>query len=77
VDSSEKSARGLWESLLPIYRQCAVSCTNFLAAYGMIFLSKLHRAVGKESGRTNHIEAIELYVSAAYLSISEKNLIIF
>jgi len=42
----------------------------------MIFLSKRHRAVGKESGRTNHIEAIELCVSAAHLSISEKNFII-
>jgi IS1 family transposase len=36
-DRSEKAAHGLWDSLLPVYRQCAVSYTDFWAAYGMIF----------------------------------------
>jgi len=57
-DRSEKSARGLWNSLPPVYLQCAVSYTDFWAAYGAIFPSKRHRAVGKESGRTNHIERL-------------------
>ena len=55
-DRSEKSARCLWDSLPPIYRQCAVSYTDFWAAYAAVFPSKRHRAVGKETGQTNHIE---------------------
>jgi insertion element IS1 protein InsB len=55
-DRTEQSARGLWNSLPPIYRQCAVSYTDFWAAYAVIFPSKRHRAIGKESGQTNHIE---------------------
>jgi IS1 family transposase/transposase-like protein len=55
-DRSAESARVLWKSLPPVYRQCAVSYTDFWAAYGAIFPSKRHRAVGKETGQTNHIE---------------------
>ena len=55
-DRSAQSARGLWNSLPPVYRQCAVSYTDFWAAYAEIFPAKRHRAVGKESGQTNHIE---------------------
>jgi len=55
-DRSEQSARALWNSLPPVYRQCAVSYTDFWAAYAKIFPSKRHHAVGKESGQTNHIE---------------------
>ncbi|CAK0778041.1 insertion element IS1 protein InsB [Gammaproteobacteria bacterium] len=40
----------------PVYRQCAVSYTDFWAAYAAIFPSKRYYAVGKESGQTNHIE---------------------
>jgi IS1 family transposase/transposase-like protein len=55
-DRSEQSARALWNSLPPVYRQCAVSYTDFWDAYAAIFPSKRHRAVGKDSGQTNHIE---------------------
>ena len=57
-DRGEKSARGLWDSLPSVYRQRAVIYTDFWAAYGMIFPAKRHRAVGKESGKTNHIERL-------------------
>jgi insertion element IS1 protein InsB len=57
-DRSEQSARELWNSLPPVYRQCAVSYTDFWAAYAAIFPSKRHRAVGKDSGQTNHIERL-------------------
>ena len=50
------AARQLWQSLPPIYRQCAVAYTDFWAAYGAILPSKRHRAVGKETGKTNYIE---------------------
>lgn len=49
-------ARKLWEALPPIYRQCAVVYTDFWEAYAAILPSKRHRAVGKETGETNHIE---------------------
>jgi len=54
----EHSARALWDSLPPVYRQCAVSYTDFWAAYAAILPSKRHRAVGKDSGQTNHIERL-------------------
>ena len=40
----------------PVYRQCAVSYTDFWKSYSAVFPSKRHRAVGKESGKTNAIE---------------------
>ena len=55
-DRSRQGADALWRSLPPIYRQCAVSYTDFWEAYETIFPSKRHRAVGKETGQTSHIE---------------------
>jgi len=55
-DRGAKSAQELWNSLPPVYRQCAVSYTDFWEAYNTIFPSTRHRAVGKETGQTNHIE---------------------
>lgn len=52
----QEGARALWQSLPPVYRQCGVCFTDFWQAYGKVFPSKRHRAVGKESGRTNAIE---------------------
>jgi insertion element IS1 protein InsB len=53
-------AQGLWKSLPPVYRQCAVSYTDFWSAYEKIFPSSRHRAVGKETGKTNYIERLNL-----------------
>jgi len=39
-----------------VYRQCAVSYTDFWSAYGIVFPQKRHRAVGKDTGQTNSIE---------------------
>lgn len=55
-DRSKESAQKLWDSLPPVYRQCAVSYTDFWTAYEEIFPNKRHKAVGKDSGKTNHIE---------------------
>lgn len=49
-------AQGLWASLPPVYRQCAVAYTDFWEAYAAIFPTKRHHAVGKETGKTNYIE---------------------
>ncbi len=55
-DRSRDGTEALWKSLPPVYRQCAVSYTDFWASYETALPSKRHRAVGKESGQTNHIE---------------------
>lgn len=55
-DRSQTGVQGLWDSLPPVYRQCAVCHTDFWEAYPMIFPTHRHRAVGKESGKTNRIE---------------------
>ena len=49
-------AQGLWDSLPSVYRQCAVSYTDYWEAYNVIFPSKRHKAVSKQSGKTNLIE---------------------
>ena len=52
----EAAARKLWDSLPPVYRQCAVAYTDFWAAYGTVFPRQRHRTVGKETGKTSYIE---------------------
>lgn len=57
IGSRDKNgAKNLWESLPAVYRQCAVSYTDFWEAYNMIFPSKRHKSVNKKSGKTNKIE---------------------
>jgi IS1 family transposase/DNA-directed RNA polymerase subunit RPC12/RpoP len=53
---SKQDARQLWKSLPGVYRQCAVCYTDFWEAYSKAIPNCRHRAVGKESGKTNHIE---------------------
>ena len=55
-DRSGESAQKLWESLPSVYRQCVVIYTDFYTAYPVVLPSKRHRAVGKETGKTNYIE---------------------
>ena len=55
-DRSGESAQKLWESLPSVYRQCAVIYTDFYSSYPVVLPSKRHRAVGKETGKTNYIE---------------------
>ena len=51
-----KGAKGLWDSLPAVYRQCAVCYTDFWSAYEEIFPFKRHKPVGKASGKTSYIE---------------------
>jgi IS1 family transposase len=55
-ERNEQADRRLWESLPPVYRQCAVAYTNFWSAYGAVFPSQPHQAVGKKTGLTSYIE---------------------
>ena len=57
-DRSRKSAQKLWESLPPVYRQCAVAYTDFWEAYKTVIPDSRHRPVPKSSGETNHIERL-------------------
>jgi len=52
----EREALQLWQSLPPVYRQCAVCYTDHWKAYRGIFPTTRHRVVGKNTGKTNHIE---------------------
>lgn len=57
-DRSHKTAQQLWDSLPAVYRQCAVSYTDFWEAYKLVFPRCRHRQVGKETGQTNQIERL-------------------
>jgi insertion element IS1 protein InsB len=49
-------AEGLWRSPPAVYRQCAVAYTDFWSSYAESFPASRHRAVGKETSRTNQLE---------------------
>lgn len=55
-----EGAQGLWQSLPPVYRQCAVCYTDFWASYESIIPTSRHKPVGKESGKTSYIERFNL-----------------
>ena len=50
-DRSRQGARKLWQSLPPIYRQCAVYYSDFGEADEQVIPAKRHRAVGKAKQR--------------------------
>ena len=43
-ERSRHGARKLWQSIAPIYRQCAVCYSDFWSAYEQIIPFKRHRA---------------------------------
>jgi len=55
-DRSSESALKLWNSLPPVYRKCAVCYTDFWDADQGVIPAKRHKAVGKDSGKTNRVE---------------------
>lgn len=55
-DRSAQGAQALWDALPQVYREHARCYTDFWEAYQAIFPADRHRAVGKDSGKTNHIE---------------------
>ncbi len=55
-DRSGESAKALWRSLPPVYRQCAVFYSDFWVSYPVAIPRQRHRAVGKDSGLTSYIE---------------------
>lgn len=55
-DRSREGAQELWNSIPKEYRENAMFFTDFWEAYNAVFPQKRHVAVGKETGKTNHIE---------------------
>lgn len=53
---SEKCAKDLWEQLPEAYRNNSIVYTDFLKSYACVIPEDQHRAVGKETGQTAHIE---------------------
>ena len=52
----EIGARGLWDSIPAVYRQCAVSSTDFWSAYQRVFPKKRQKSVSQDTGKTNSLE---------------------
>lgn len=57
-DRSRVGAQQLWDALPLSYRQQANCYTDFWAAYETVIPETQHRAVGKETGQTSHIERL-------------------
>ena len=55
-DRSSETCRELWNSLPADYRKRAVLYSDFWSAYAEVLPRGRHRAVGKETGQTAHIE---------------------
>ena len=75
---TRKSARKLWADLPEIYQQCAFAYTDFWQAYKTVIPPERHRAVGKETGLTNHLERLNnKYPQTTGFSTGERKSIIF
>lgn len=55
-DRSAGTARQLWDALPRGYRTGVTVFTDFLASYQAAIPASRHRAVGKDTGRTAHVE---------------------
>ena len=64
----------LWESLPSVYRQCVVIYTDFYSSYPVVLPSKRHRAVGKETGKTNYIERFNCTLRQRVSRLARKTL---
>jgi len=72
--NNRKGVKGLRDSLLGVYRQCAVSYTDFRNSYAEIFPSGRHRAVAKNSGKTGYIERLNLAIRQRVSRLVRKTL---
>ncbi len=78
-DRSKKSASKLWQSLPPVYRQCAVCYTDFWESYSEVLPFKRHRPVGKELGKSVILKDLIILYGSEFLlwfvkpCLSQKN----
>lgn len=71
---NKEGALGLWNSLPPVYKQCAVAYTDFWNSYEDVFPSKRHKSVGKKTGLTNYIERFNLTLRQRVSRLGRKTL---
>ncbi len=69
-----EGAQGLWDSLPPVYRQCAVAYTDFWTSYDCVFPTTRHKSVGKETGHTSHIERLNCTIRQRVSRLVRKTL---
>ena len=74
-DRSAVSAIALWNSMPPVYRQCAVIYTDHWSAYDSVLPTKRHRSVDKDSGCTSYIERFNCTLRQRVSRRREKELI--
>jgi IS1 family transposase len=60
--TARADAQALWDSLPEAYHESATCYTDYWEAYSLTFPEERHVATGKDSGFTNHIGAIWLFV---------------
>jgi IS1 family transposase len=58
-DRSAESAKESWLSIPENYRNRAVAYTDFWEAHSSAIPKDIHRAVGKDSGQTDHVERFD------------------
>ena len=73
-DRSAATARRLWAALPPEYRAEAVVYTDLLASYRAALPRARHRAVGKGTGRTAHVERFWLTLRQRCARVVRKTL---
>ena len=54
-DRTEKTCQRLWDEIPESYKSAHLY-SDFWSAYQLVLPSEQHQAVGKESGKTNHVE---------------------
>jgi IS1 family transposase len=71
---SKEGAEGLYKSLAPALRRNAVFYSDFWSAYKEVLPPSRHFSVGKESGKTNHIERFNLTLRQRVSRLGRKTL---
>ena len=56
-DRTEATCRLLWQRIPAAYKK-GIFFTDFLSSYAQVLPGGRHRAVGKESGQTHHVERL-------------------
>ncbi|MEG4230437.1 IS1 family transposase [Microcoleus sp. N9_B2] len=73
-DRSAVSAQALWNSMPPVYRQCAVIYTDHWSAYDSVLKRKRHQSVDKDSGLTSYIERFNCTIRQRVSRLVRKSL---
>jgi len=73
-DRSDATCQHLWASLPADYRKRALISSDYWKSYGTILPSKRLHQVGKESGKTAHIERFNNTLRQRYANLVRRTL---